>query len=148
MEHVCGNIFIRNPEVRMSKGSVVVGHTHNFDHATFCASGALLIELLPLLKDGESDDGVPAESQVILRADAMQTWALIRAGRRHRITALEDRSSYMCIYAHRMPQALALDIPGNIERPPYMRRDDDGTLWVRVDESIVQETNNWAPAYV
>ncbi len=148
MELASGNIAIRLPEVRMSKGTVVVGHTHNFDHTTFCTSGALQIELLPHLSGAESDEGVQAEQVTVIRAGDMRPWALIKAGRRHRITSLEDGSVYLCIYAHQYPQALNLSTPGDIDQPPKFKREDDGTLWVRVDETIVQEHTGWAPAYI
>lgn len=94
MEYVSGNIFIR--EMRFDRaGDVVHGHTHTFDHTTYCARGGLLIEKM----DG---DTVIASTEV--RATDGLNWVLIRAEDKHRITALEDGSLGHCIYAHRTPQ--------------------------------------------
>ncbi len=110
MEYQSGNIFIR--EMRFAKaGDVVDGHAHNFDHTTYCAKGALLVERLDA-------DGKPEASAELRAADGLN-WLLIRAGVRHRITALEDASLGHCIYAHREPQG-----------------------------EVVQQYTGWGPAYV
>jgi quercetin dioxygenase-like cupin family protein len=96
MEYVSGNIFIR--EMAFAKaGDVVDGHEHNFDHTTYVARGALLIESL-------NEDG-SVKKAVEKRAIQGHNWVLIKAGVRHRITALEDNSMGHCIYAHRNAQA-------------------------------------------
>lgn len=110
MEFVSGNIFVR--EMRFEKaGDVVDGHAHNFDHTTYVARGALLVESL--------DDAGKVVRSVEKRAGQGLNWVLIRAGVRHRITALEDHSTGHCIYAHRTPQG-----------------------------EIVQEWDGWTPGYV
>jgi len=91
MEYACGNIYIRTNDP-LKKDQVVEGHKHNFDHATYCAAGALRIDR----KLGEHVDTVE------VRAGELPV--LIRAGVEHAITALEDGSVYHCIYAHRLPQ--------------------------------------------
>lgn len=89
MEFVSGNIFIR--EMRFDKaGDVVEGHAHNFDHTTYVSRGALRFET-----DGKSIEKHAADGR---------NWALIKAGVKHRIVALEDNSMGHCIYAHRTPQ--------------------------------------------
>lgn len=94
MELVSGNVFIR--EMRFQKaGDVVEGHTHNFDHTTYVARGALRIERL---------DGDQVVQSVEKRATDGRNWVLIKAGVCHRITALDDASIGHCIYAHRNPQ--------------------------------------------
>ena len=94
MEYVQGNIFIR--EMRFDKaGQIVDGHAHNFDHTTYVAHGAALIEAL-------ADDDSVLRS-VVKRASDGFNFVLIAAGVRHRITALEP-SVLHCIYAHRNPQ--------------------------------------------
>jgi quercetin dioxygenase-like cupin family protein len=95
MEYVNGNVFIR--EMRFGKaGEIVHGHEHNFDHTTYVAHGALMVEKL------DANDEVVAT--VIKRAADGFNWVLIKAGVRHRITALEDGSIGHCIYSHRNPQ--------------------------------------------
>ena len=95
MEFVSGNVFIR--EMAFEKaGQVVEGHTHNFDHTTYCIRGALRIERLDA--DGK------VEKAIEKRASDGHNWVLIKAESRHRITALEDDSMGHCIYSHRNPQ--------------------------------------------
>ena len=95
MEYVSGNIFLR--EMAFEKaGDVVDGHTHNFDHTTYVVRGALQIESL-------NDDG-SVKQTAIKRATDGKNWVLIKAGVKHRLTALDDRSMGHCIYAHRTPQ--------------------------------------------
>lgn len=92
MTYVSGNVYIR--EMRFKKaGEVRDGHAHNFDHTTYVASGGLRIEKL-------SEDG-SVERAVDKRASEGRNWVLIKAGVRHRITALEDGTIGHCIYAHR-----------------------------------------------
>ncbi len=95
MELVSGNVFIR--EMRFQKaGDLVEGHEHNFDHTTYVCRGAMRIERL-------DDDGQVLQSTE-KRATDGRNWVLIKAGVRHRITALDDRTIGHCIYAHRTPQ--------------------------------------------
>lgn len=109
-EYACGNIYIR--EGRMEKaGDLVAGHGHNFDHTTYCARGAIRVESL-------NDDGSVKDSTELRADEAIKSWALIKRGVLHRLTALQDGSLYHCIYAHRTPQG-----------------------------DIVQEYTGWAPAY-
>lgn len=95
MEYIQGNIFVR--EMRFEKaGDVVDGHTHNFDHTTYIARGSVQIEAI-------DDDGTVLRS-VVKRASDGFNFVLIKAGVKHRLTALEDDSMGHCIYAHRNPQ--------------------------------------------
>jgi len=96
MEFVSGNVFIREMPFEKA-GDVVDGHAHNFDHTTYVARGALLVEALDA-------DGKVMRSATKRAADG-HNWVLIRAGVCHRITALEDNSIGHCIYSHRNGQA-------------------------------------------
>lgn len=104
------NVFIRAMPFRLT-GDVVDGHAHNFPHVTYCVRGAILLERL-------ADDSDEVVGAITLRASNGMNWALIPAGVRHRITALEDDSLGHCIYAHRTPQG-----------------------------AVVQEYTGWGPAY-
>lgn len=95
MEYASGNVFIREMLFERA-GESRDGHEHNFDHVTYVAKGALLIESL-------NDDGSVRQA-VVKRATDGHNWVLIKAGVRHRIEALEDGSIGHCIYAHRNPQ--------------------------------------------
>lgn len=94
-EFISGNLYIR-PMPFNKAGDVVDGHEHNFDHTTYVVRGALLIESL-------NPDGTVKKSATKRASDGFN-WVLIKAGVRHRITALEDNSIGHCIYAHRNPQ--------------------------------------------
>ena len=89
MEFISGNILIR-PMRFEAAGDVVEGHAHNFDHTTYVVRGAIRIEA-----DGRSVEKRAAEGH---------NWVLIKAGVKHRITALEDNTLGHCIYSHRTPQ--------------------------------------------
>jgi quercetin dioxygenase-like cupin family protein len=95
MELISGNIFIR-PMTFETKGSVVEGHEHNFDHTTYVVRGGVLIESL-------NDDGSVKQS-IAKYASQGHNWALIKANVKHRLTALTDDAHAHCIYAHRNPQ--------------------------------------------
>lgn len=149
MELISGNIFIRVPVEPMKAGEAVIGHAHNFDHTTVCLSGALEIVLLDVL---EMDAyGRPTQTKEverhIIRAGSKVPWMLILKGRFHAITALEDGTRYGCFYSHQYPQALNMMEPGSVQIPPVTKRDEDGNLWVRVNEDIAQDSQGWAAAY-
>lgn len=147
-----GNVMIRIPDgecLYMDKDDVILSHQHHFDHPTFCLEGALEISLLNAKK--VSSNGLLLEAEVeeifIVRAKDRINFFLVQKGRWHSIRALEDNTRYMCVYAHRYPQALSVDQPGQRVDKPLTKRDDDGTLWVRVDETIVEDSVGWMDAY-
>lgn len=90
-----GNVFIREM-LFTHKGTDVDGHAHNFDHVTYVSRGALLIEML--------DDAGNVIKSAVKRAGEGLNFLLIKAGVKHRITALEDGSIGHCTYSHRNPQ--------------------------------------------
>ena len=118
MEHALGNIFIR-PNTLPKSGMAVPGHMHEFDHTTLVATGSINCKRYKRLFN---DDGSPMLSAPDpLRPNAhwltRQVWMmvddrdfvrgqyfLVKAQERHDITALEDNTQFLCVYAHRMPQ--------------------------------------------
>lgn len=96
MEYVQGNILIRPAMHMAAAGAVVEGHSHNFDHTTYVVRGAVHFERL-------NDEGEVVNS-VVKRALDGYNFVLIKAGVKHRLTALEDDTIAHCIYAHRTPQ--------------------------------------------
>lgn len=149
MELISGNIFIRMPHEAMQKDQVVLGHKHNFDHTTFCTRGALELCLLDV--ETVNAHGLPLDAKVaevfVLKASDDINFQIVMKGRYHTIRALEDGTRYQCVYAHRAPQAISIEDPGQRHQEPYTKRDADGVLWVRVDESIVQDAAGWTEAY-
>ncbi len=93
MELKSGNILIRPMLALQDKGAVVDGHTHNFDHTTYCVRGSFLIEKL-------DDEGNVVKSMTVTAGN----WVLIVAGVKHRLTSLEAGTIGHCIYSHRDPQ--------------------------------------------
>ena len=150
MEFICGPVYIRQPnDGFMKKDEVVLGHRHNFDHPTFVTHGSLEISLLTATE--VNADGNPlnatVDKVVVINAGDEINWHLVLKGRFHALRALEDGTRYQCIYAHQMPQAISIEHPGQRIDPPITKRDEDGVLWVRVNEKIVQDSAEWAEAY-
>jgi len=89
-EWVSGNVFIR-PNT-MTKGDVINGHKHNFDHTSIIFTGAVrVVATLPDGRKVEVERAAPAH-------------LLIKADVEHEITALEDNTEFWCVYSHRGPQ--------------------------------------------
>lgn len=149
MEYISGNIHVRVPQEAMHAGQVILGHRHNFDHTTYIQKGSVEVSLLKATRVDELDRPLDAEAEItrVIHCTDVQNWFLILAGRFHLIRALEEGTVYHCIYSHREPQALVLSGPDMARSKPMHRRDDDGTLWLRVDEKVVQSTSEWADAY-
>ncbi len=93
-EYVAGNIFMRVPHGFMKKDERVDSHSHHFDHVTLCLKGSILFQKL----DGEKGNVVHSVKK---SAYELMPWILTEKGVFHAITALEDHTSYVCIYSHR-----------------------------------------------
>lgn len=90
-EWISGNIFIR-PNEHLPKGSIIQGHTHNFDHTTIVFTGA--VHVRAKLPDG----------RIIDRDFAAPSHFLVKAEVEHEITATENDTTFWCVYSHRTPQ--------------------------------------------
>jgi quercetin dioxygenase-like cupin family protein len=67
-----------------------VGHTHNYDHATFIHRGRVKI----IIRD--------ASNNVISQLEhSAGEWVYIKAELHHEIKALEDNTCYYCVFSHR-----------------------------------------------
>lgn len=102
MEHSMGNIFIRPNEVEKA-GDFIEGHKHNFDHVTLIRRGRFRIEVLEDISAAAVEGGAIPKVLKAVEKSAGE-YVLIRAELVHRLTALEDHSAFLCIYAHRTPQ--------------------------------------------
>ena len=91
MEWISGNVFIRRNQMETA-GTIIGGHTHNFDHTTIVFTGAVhVVATLPNGSVIERDFRAPAH--FLVKADVL-----------HEITALEDRTEFWCVYSHRNAQ--------------------------------------------
>lgn len=149
MQFDCGSLRFRMPNEPLPKGFIVVGHAHNFGHPTIVLAGAFKISSLKGVEVDALGRLVKAEidQTSIVHASAVRPFQWIEKGVWHQLEALEDGSRYICAYPHRFEQAITLENPGQQDAVPTHKRDEDGNLWAFVDESIIEVTNNWAPAY-
>lgn len=86
-----GNIWVRQNYLEKA-GDQVGGHIHYFDHVSLLAKGSVEVRI-----DGQRPHTFQAP-----------TFIVIRKNHRHQITALEDDTSWYCVFAAR-------DIDGNVE---------------------------------
>jgi len=87
-EFVSGNIFVR-PNALLSKGHVTHGHQHTFDHTTIVFMGSVHVKLV-------KEDGTVVEETF-----KAPSHFLVRANISHEITALEDDTTYWCVFSLR-----------------------------------------------
>lgn len=86
-----GNIWVRQNYLEKA-GDKIGGHIHYFDHVSLLAKGSIQVTI-----DGKEPH--------IFHAP---TFIVIRKQHRHEVTALEDDTSWYCVFAAR-------DIDGNVE---------------------------------
>ena len=79
-----GNIWVRQ-NVLEKAGQASEGHKHSFDHVSLLTSGAVEVEV----------EGYPA------RQFKAPTFVIIRKEHVHKVTALEDNTSWYCVFALR-----------------------------------------------
>lgn len=90
-EWASGNIYIR-PITLAKKGQKIAGHKHNFDHTTIIFTGSVHVR------------GVCPDGRIIERDFEAPSHFLVLKDVEHEITALEDGTTYWCVYSHRTPQ--------------------------------------------
>jgi len=99
-EWVSGNVYIR-PNDLPRKGDKVDGHTHNFDHTTIVFRGSVHVK------------AVTPAGTVIEQDFVAPSHFLVKANVHHEIVALEDNTTFWCVYSHREPQGrVTLDFNG------------------------------------
>lgn len=86
-----GNIWVRQNYFEKA-GDKVGGHIHYFDHVSLLAKGSVEVRI-----DGKDP-----------RVFHAPTFIVIRKEHRHEVTALEDDTSWYCVFAAR-------DIDGNVQ---------------------------------
>jgi len=112
-----GNIWVRQNYLEKA-GDKVGGHIHYFDHVSLLAKGSVEVRI-----DGQEPHTFHAP-----------TFIVIRKQHRHEITALEDDTSWYCVFAVR-------DIDGNLsdivnpENDPWFTFGADDNFWANRDLS-------------
>lgn len=91
MEWASGNIYIR-PNVLPKTGDKINGHKHNFDHTSIVFTGSVHVR------------GVCPDGRVIEQDFHAPSHFLVLKDVEHEITALEDGTTFWCVYSHRSPQ--------------------------------------------
>lgn len=151
MIHYIGPIAVRQPHYGsfQNEGDVVLSHKHYFSHPMFVTHGAYEINLLKvsLLDAFGYPLNATVEESRIVRADDEINWFLVLKGRWHASRALVNRSRYQCIYPHRFECAHSIGNVGQQAEKPFIKTDDDGTRWLRIDESISEEPTGFQEAY-
>jgi hypothetical protein len=85
-----------------NKGDIEFGHCHTYDHGTLVSSGSVLVEML------DDDDAVIGS-----RSFVAPGFIFISKLKRHKITALENKTVAVCIHALR-------DVEENILAPDFL----------------------------
>lgn len=150
MQFDCGSLRFRLPNEPLKKGFVVLGHAHNFGHPSIVLAGSFKISKLKGIERDATGQLIKAveDVSIVVRSTDEKPFVWIEKGTWHQLESLEDGSRYICAYPHRFEQAHTLGgNPGQQDAVPTHKRDADGNLWAYVDESIVEVTNNWSPAY-
>lgn len=144
MQWIIGNQYALREKRWYNEGEALVTHRHPFGHMRIVMSGAW--RLLTLCDVVEDADGRPIkwgiEREIVVAAEDDEPWDWIAPGKWHAQVALRDRSSYLCTYAHQMPQLIP--IAGDLPEIPMLRVDEDGTQWVRVNPKISQVSTRWS----
>lgn len=91
MEWMSGNIFIRAYE-NLNSGYIVDEKTHNYDHTSIVINGSIRV-----------DASLPT-GEVITKEFSAPSHFLVKKDVTHKITILEDDTTYWCVYSHRDPQ--------------------------------------------
>lgn len=96
------NVYCRLMQFEKA-GDVELGHYHTHDHGTLISSGEVKVEIL-------SDVDLEAVSTKTFTAPS---FVFIAKDKRHRITALQDNTTAVCIHAIR-------DIDGTLLSPEFI----------------------------
>lgn len=106
-----GNIWVRQNYMEKA-GDKVGGHAHYFDHVSLLAKGSVEVSI-----DGKDP--------CIFHAP---TFIVIRKNHRHEIKALEDDTSWYCVFAARDIDGSVLDIVGP-ENEPWFAKAAPDSYW-------------------
>lgn len=111
-----GNIWVRQNVLELA-GESFDGHEHKFDHVTLLVSGKVSVQI---------KDDPPKEFTA-------PTFIVIRKEQQHKITALEDKTIYYCVYALRNLDGEVMEIFGEQHDPESANTRSDG-YWEKVKQ--------------
>lgn len=106
-----GNIWVKQNYLEKA-GDTVGGHLHYFDHVSLLAKGSVEVSI-----DGKDPHVFYAP-----------TFIVIRKNHRHEIKALEDDTSWYCVFAARDIDGNVLDIVGP-ENEPWFAMAAPDSYW-------------------
>jgi len=109
-----GNIWVKQNVLELA-GEAFDGHEHKFDHVTLLVSGKVSVQI---------KDNPPKEFTA-------PTFIVIRKEQQHKITALEDKTIYYCVYALRDLDGEVMEIFGEQHDPESANTKPDG-YWEKV----------------
>jgi hypothetical protein len=110
-----GNIWVRQNYLEKA-GDKVGGHIHYFDHVSLLAKGSISVQI---------DDLEP-------RTFSAPTFIIIRKEHIHQITALEDDTSWYCVFAVRDIDGQTTDIV-DPENDPWFAAAASDNFWENKD---------------
>lgn len=108
-----GNIWVRQNYLQHA-GDKVGGHIHYFDHVSLLAKGSVEVRI-----DGKEPHVFKAP-----------TFIVIRKQHRHEITALEDDTSWYCVFAARDIDGSVADIV-DAKNDPWFSKAAADDFWTR-----------------
>ncbi len=148
MRTVCGPLLLNEPDPG-EEGKPVLGHRHKFDHLTVVHFDAYDISLLAVTEVDVFDRPLKATvvDTVTIRAGSDKWYYLILAGQWHTLVPHTSRARFGCLYPHLAPQAITFP-PGQKTRVPWTKRDENGALWIRADETIRDSTEGMSQAWI
>ena len=120
-----GNIWVRQNYLEKT-GDSVSGHIHYFDHVSLLAKGSVSVEI-----DGKG-----------VHEFSAPTFIVIRKNHKHKITALEDDTSWYCVFATRDIYGETQDIVDEAN-DPWFARGASADFWDNKD-LLVQMTKELA----
>jgi hypothetical protein len=112
-----GNIWVRQ-NVLPSKGDVYQSHMHKFDHVTLLTNGKVLVEV---------EGSKPKEF-------VAPTFIVIRKEHKHKITALEDKTIYYCVFALRNLDGEVVEEIYGEQHDPMSASSVEDNYWGRVQK--------------
>jgi hypothetical protein len=124
-----GNIWVRQNYLELA-GDKVGGHIHYFDHVSLLAKGSVEVFI-----DGKDPHKFTAP-----------TFIVIRKNHRHEIVALEDDTSWYCVFATRDIDGSVNDIV-NKENDPWFTYGAPDDFWETHDLDFVPTLNDFVESH-